>query len=275
MARTSLARLAERVSESGADLWIFDSQERVHSRLSVSDVASLSASWPCSLPGRSIVVVLPRYAPAGVACLIHLRRTLPLLPILCFLPDARDPFASEVVRTCGLVGLRVSEHAVGKVPDLSLIESVLRQEPADLALDVTAFLERRGHDPRREGHISDFVEEALQRGRPPEVGTPRSGERLSGLSELRHSLHRAGLPPPRRFGLGLRLLAAGIRLYSPARPTIEKVACSLGFSSPFSLSNEMVRYVGKRPSQVRELYPWEWMLDRALTEPPGQLEGRG
>lgn len=274
MGPTSPARLAQRVSESGADPWIFESKERLRSRLSVSDIGSLSASRPGSLPGRSIVVVLPGYTPAAVSCFLHLRKATPLLPILCFLPHAKDPFDSEVLRTCALFGLRVSEYAVGKGPDLSMIESVLRQEPAEVSLDVIAFLERRGHELRWKGHVIDFIEEALHGGLR-EVRTPLSGERRRGLTELRNSLRRASLPPPRRFGLAVRLLAAGIRLYSPVRPRIDKVARSLGFSSPFSLSNEMVRYLGRRPGQVRELYPWEWMLDRALPEPPGQRAGRG
>lgn len=260
--------LGESLAGAEARLWLFHSRGRTCTETDAAGLQALLPGRPRLLPGVSVLLKVRSYSVSLASCLIHVRNALPLLPVLCVLPHARDEFDSEILRLCGILGVRfLQQWRLLEKPDLAVVERVLRQEPAAPDLHFANFLERRGHSVRGEPRLGPLIRQLLHGRRLGETAPPERRQRRISLSRSRSHLHRAGLPPPRRFALALRLVVAGIRVYSASRPPVQKVAASLGYASPFSLSNEMVRYLGKRPRQVRDLYPWEWMLDGALPEP--------
>jgi len=58
-------------------------------------------------------------------------------------------------------------------------------------------------------------------------------------------------------------LRAALRLQSGS-DNLFSVACSLGYSDGFALSNQMYRLTGVRPSATRDHYGWEWLVERWL-----------
>ncbi len=259
----------ESLARAEAQLWIFESFGRALTEIQAARLQEL-APRPRLVPGVSVVLAGSERSPELAACLVHFRDAVPLIPLLCALPKVANGLRSEIERLCGFLGVRVVEHdGSPDNPDPGSIEQTLRQQRLAPDLEFISFLDRRGHSVRHRAELSPLIGELLQASRMVEVGPRDPEQRRVWLKRSRSLLEKAGLPALKQLSTILRLVSAGIRLYSPSRPTVRQVATGLGFSSAFSLSNEMVRYLGSRPSEVRNLYPWEWMLDRALPEQCG------
>lgn len=268
--------LRESLARARARLLVFDSRSRTCRETDVLGVEAPLAGRPALVPGLSLVVGAQAHSMEVAACLVCVRRAVPLLPVLCVLPQARDELGSEILHLCGMLGVRVwQEEGWQAKAEPAVLEGILRQEPAAPDLDFASFLERRGHRVPGGVPLDSFIGRLLEPRGIGEVGPWGRRERGAWLRRSRKVLEAAGLRSFRRFRSVVRLVLAGIRLYSASRRTIAEVAASLQFASPFSLSNEMLRYLGKRPSEVRNLYPWEWMLDSALPEPRSPSGQRG
>ncbi len=185
--------------------------------------------------------------PPGVACFIVLPPPAELGPIMPVLRRLRPL------------------HPTGILPDTpltpALIRSLLRAAPPDIAAaagDYVAF--RLGLEGER---ILDTIETVLRAS-----ATVRS---IAGLARLlcvsRRTLGRhfrgAGLPAPSHWLQFARLFRVSLRLRTD-RTTIARAAHQLGYPDGFTMSNQMKRLIGYRPSQLNELLGWEWLIEAWL-----------
>jgi AraC-like DNA-binding protein len=141
------------------------------------------------------------------------------------------------------------------------LASLLRREPPDLPSEFVDFLQWRGlaldQDTRR----------ILRRTVELSVELRTLGALARGLYLSRRALgrrfQRKGLPVPSHWLQFCRLLRATIRLQN-TRSSLFEVASSLGYPDGFTLSNQMDRLVGVRPSVARERLGWEWFVESWL-----------
>ena len=184
------------------------------------------------------------------------------LPLMVILPRA-DELARVEKRV-----LKVAEsarpqsvlpHHDGLTPDE--MAALLRREPPDLAAEFVDYLQWRGlmldQDTRR----------LIRR-------TVELSSELTTLSALARGLYlsrralgrrfkKRGLPVPSHWLQFCRLLRAILRLQN-SRASLFDVACSLGYPDGFTLSNQMDRLVGVRPSDARIKFGWEWFVESWL-----------
>jgi AraC-like DNA-binding protein len=141
------------------------------------------------------------------------------------------------------------------------ITAALRRFPADFAIQVSDYLTWRGIetdlDTRR------LIRKTLE--------LSESLRTVSGLARALYMSRRAlgrrfmtrGLPVPSHWLHFGRLLRAAVKLQDPVASLVE-VARSLGYPDAFSLSNQMSRLTGLRPSIMKECFGWEWIVETWL-----------
>ncbi|TVP56349.1 MAG: AraC family transcriptional regulator [Gemmatimonadales bacterium] len=146
-------------------------------------------------------------------------------------------------------------------PEVGELRLLLRAEPEDLAGEVLDYLWWRGLRLRQENR------QILRR-------TVELSAELRTLSALSRGLYisrralgrrfrRSGIPVPSHWLQFCRLLRACIRLQN-RHDSLCRVASSLGYPDGFTLSNQMQRLIGIRPSAVRKRLGWEWVLEAWL-----------
>ncbi|HEX7118323.1 MAG TPA: hypothetical protein VF212_06020, partial [Longimicrobiales bacterium] len=57
-----------------------------------------------------------------------------------------------------------------------------------------------------------------------------------------------------------RLLYAIVHLHAE-RSTVFRIAARAGYPDGFTMSNQMKRMIGHRPTEVRSLLGWEWVVE--------------
>lgn len=154
-------------------------------------------------------------------------------------------------------------------PCASDLAAVLRQPPIDLPAEVTDYLSWRGLVVDRE--MARLLRRIIELS-----GDLRSISALSrGMYVSRRALGRrllrGGLPAPSHWMQLARILKLTSRLQN-SEESIFSAACDLGYPDGFSLSNQMHRVIGYRPSQVREYLGWEWIMEAWLRR---EAEGGG
>lgn len=80
---------------------------------------------------------------------------------------------------------------------------------------------------------------------------------------LGRNLSRAGLPRPSHWLQFSRLLRA-LQIMHQSRCSVSLAATQVGYPDPFTLSNQMKRLTGLRPSEAREFHGWNWFVERWL-----------
>ena len=84
------------------------------------------------------------------------------------------------------------------------------------------------------------------------------------LASSRRTLGRhfaeAGLPAPSRWLQFARLLYVSLYLQRN-RCSIGRAAAEMGYPDPFTMSNQMKRLTGLRPSEVKSRYGWSWIVE--------------
>lgn len=183
------------------------------------------------------------------------------LALLVILPAAdvieADPRVVPAVQ-------RSRPHAIlphHEEPATTDLAELLRKPPSDLAASVTDYLDWRGLGVDRETvhllrRIVDLSEEIRS------VSALARGLYLSRRALGRRLMQR-GLPVPSHWLQIGRLLRLTGRLQN-SQASLFSVACESGYPDGFSLSNQMHRLTGYRPSQVREYLGWEWLLEAWL-----------
>ncbi len=183
------------------------------------------------------------------------------LALLAVLPPhdsvAADPAVIRDVQRTRPHGI-LPYHAA---PSPFELTAVLRRPPADLGGDVTDYLRWRGLGIDREtAHVVRRIIDLSAELRS--VAAVSRGLYLSRRALGRRLLSR-GLPVPSHWLQVARLLRVALKLQNEGG-SISSIAVDLGYPDGFSVSNQMERLVGHRPSEVRDRLGWEWILEAWL-----------
>jgi AraC-like DNA-binding protein len=146
-------------------------------------------------------------------------------------------------------------------PDPADLAQVLRRPSVDLGSEVTDYLTWRGLGVDRDtAHVIRRIIDLSS-----ELRSVSAMSRSLYLSRraLGRRLMSRGLPVPSHWLQAGRLLRAASRLQN-SDSTISSIATDLGYPDGFSLSNQMERLFGCRPSEAREHLGWEWLLEAWL-----------
>ncbi len=155
-------------------------------------------------------------------------------------------------------------HARGVLPNGPLdsvepLRALLQSAPRDLPAAIVAYLTRRGtlRDPRARSLAGKIFEMA------PTVPS------ISGLARRLYTSRRTlgrffeaqHLPVPSHWLQFARLLYVAARLQAHPHVPVFRVALQLGYPDGFTMSNQMRRLVGCRPTEVRENLGFEWFVE--------------
>ena len=183
------------------------------------------------------------------------------LSLIVLLPEAEriesDPHIVHAVQRCRPHAL-LPAHEGMEPRDLA---AALRRPPLDLPVEVTDYLAWRGLEVDRDTtHLLRRIMELSA-----ELKSVSALSRSLYLSRraLGRRLMTRGLPVPSHWLQLGRLLRLSTRLQN-TEANIASIAYDYGYPDGFSLSNQMQRLVGVRPSQVREYLGWEWIFEAWL-----------
>jgi len=184
------------------------------------------------------------------------------LPLVVLLPPPR-----EIARTLPLLNLIMLLRPKSVLPGMSLgtpeaVRHVLAAPPPSLSEAFIRHLGERGvladrTVAREIRRIFDLAAEC------------RSISRLARrMYTSRRTLGRhfaaAGLPVPSHWLQFARVLQVSVHLQSEPS-AIFRIAARSGYPDGFTLSNQMKRLIGCRPTDVRACLGWEWIVEAWLT----------
>lgn len=183
------------------------------------------------------------------------------LSLLVILPPghevASDPDVMHLVHHSRPHGI-LPFHSTPSAHDLA---EVLRRPPVDLAADVMDYLAWRGLGINRDtAHVVRRIIDLSAELRS--VSAVSRSMYLSRRALGRH-LTRHGLPVPSHWLQIGRLLRVALKLQNSSA-TVSSVALDLGYPDGFSVSNQMERLTGHRPTEARTRLGWEWLLEAWL-----------
>jgi len=183
------------------------------------------------------------------------------LPLIVILPDL-----PKVTRDTRLVTLVTDARPQSILPHhetpraLELAQA-LRRPPEDLPVEMTDYLAWRGIETDRDTrHILRKIVELSAELRS-----------VSALARALYISRRAlgrrflseGLPVPSHWLHVSRLLRVSIRLQNSAESVLS-LGFDAGYPDGFSLSNQMYRLTGYRPTDARRFLGWEWLMEAWL-----------
>ncbi len=210
-------------------------------------------------PGSALIWIMGERGNGGHADLL---RTRPGgLSLLVILPRPEQIEAEQalvpMLTQCRPAGYLPHHHG----PEPSDLAQVLRRPPSDLAADVTDYLRWRGLIVDRDTlHLLRQIIDLSKHVRTVE-GLAR------GIYMSRRALGRRltsrGLPVPSHWLQVSRLLRLSTKLQN-SEASLFSIACASGYPDGFSVSNQMSRMIGTRPSVVREHLGWEWVFEAWL-----------
>lgn len=183
------------------------------------------------------------------------------LSLIVVLPEAtridQDPHLLQAVQRCRPHGL-LPRHE-----DLSPrdVAEVLRRPPLELAVDVTDYLAWRGLVVDRE--TTHLLRRIMELSSELKSITALARSLYMSRRALGRRLMTRGLPVPSHWLQVGRILRLSSRLQN-SEASIASIAYEAGYPDGFSLSNQMQRLIGFRPSQVRDHLGWEWILEAWL-----------
>jgi AraC-like DNA-binding protein len=183
------------------------------------------------------------------------------LALIVVLPPSTAPASDP-----GLVGTIESVRPSAVLPfhphpDVDDLSTLLRRPPEDLAVEVTDYVTWRGLRLDRETvHLIRRI-----------VALSADLRSITALCRSLYMSRRAlgrrfvarGLPVPSHWLHFARLLRVAIRLQN-TEDSVLSVGFEVGYPDAFSLSNQMVRLTGYRPSEARAFLGWEWLLEAWL-----------
>lgn len=191
---------------------------------------------------------LLRTRPGGLALLV-------LLPEVCDL--TKNPALIHAVQQLRPQGI-LPHHEEPRAVELA---HILRRPPIDLPVEITDYLSWRGlhadhatvHLIRRIVELSEDLRSVSALARSMYMSRRALGRRFMSL----------GLPVPSHWLQMARLLRVALRLQN-SDASVFSVAYEFGYPDGFSVSNQMRRLLGFRPTEVRERLGWEWLFEAWL-----------
>jgi len=183
------------------------------------------------------------------------------LALIVILPEAVDLSQESrliaTVQRCRPQGI-LPYHEHPHPHDLS---QVLRRPPLDLASEVTDYLSWRGLTLDRD--TTRLIRRIIELSRELRSITALSRSMYLSRRALGRRLMTRGLPVPSHWLQLGRLLRLAVKLQN-SDANLFSLACEAGYPDGFSVSNQMHRLIGYRPTQVREHLGWEWLLEEWL-----------
>ncbi len=179
------------------------------------------------------------------------------LPLFLVLPPPGQ--VHEVVPALGRLH-ELAPRAVlpdGPLAEIDAIQALLTTHARPLAVEVTEYLLRRRLMPAASlAAVRQVLELA---------GSTRSITALCRRMYLsRRTLGRhfelEGIPVPSHWLQMGRLLHVAARLQRE-RATAFRAAVGVGYPDGFTMSNQMKRLLGVRPTEVRDCLGWEWIVE--------------
>lgn len=146
-------------------------------------------------------------------------------------------------------------------PSAADFAQVLRRPPLDLPSEVTDYLTWRGLVVDRE--TVQLLRKIVELSAGLRSITALSRSLYMSRRALGRRLMTRGLPVPSHWLQISRLLRFATTLQN-SDASIFSVAYAAGYPDGFSVSNQMQRLIGYRPSQVRERLGWEWIVEAWL-----------
>jgi AraC-like DNA-binding protein len=148
-----------------------------------------------------------------------------------------------------------------ETPSVEDLVWALTRPPQDLPVEVTEYLVWRGIPLDRE--TARIIRRTVELSADVRsISALARSLYLSRRALGRRFLNR-GLPVPSHWLHFARLLRVAIRLQNSAESVVS-IGFELGYPDGFSLSNQMMRLIGCRPSEVRAHLGWEWVLEAWL-----------
>jgi len=148
-------------------------------------------------------------------------------------------------------------------PSASDLAQVLRRPPIDLAADVTDYLRWRGLSVDRD--TVHLLRRVLDLSADLRCISSVSRSMYMSRRALGRRLTTRGLPVPSHWLQMGRLLRVAVRLQN-TDATVSSVAFEHGYPDGFALSNQMERFTGYRPVEVRRRLGWEWLVESWLRQ---------
>lgn len=183
------------------------------------------------------------------------------LALIVVLPPARaleaDAEMVSAIQRCRPHGL-LPYHQSPAARDLA---QVLRRPPLDLPAEVTDYLSWRGLLVDRE--TVHLLRRMIELSAGLRSITAMSRSLYLSRRALGRRLMTRGLPVPSHWLQIARVLRFASELQN-SEASIASIAYACGYPDGFSVSNQMQRLIGFRPSQVRERLGWEWIMEAWL-----------
>lgn len=183
------------------------------------------------------------------------------LPLLVLLPSATEiHLVAEVLPLVRLLGPRMI-LPYGMIDSVYRLRQVLALPPRSLPIVVTDYLVRRGLLSQR--RVAREFRRLMELA--PETRSIASLSRRLYTSRrtLGRHLSATGMPAPSHCLHFARLLHLSVHLQANDEAMF-RAAARLGYPDGFTVSNQMKRLIGYRPSEVRDLLGWEWIVEAWL-----------
>jgi AraC-like DNA-binding protein len=183
------------------------------------------------------------------------------LALVVILPPAADIGADPA-----LVRIVEATHPQAILPHHEPVGSeelahVLRRPPEDLAAEVTDYVTWRGIGLDRD--TARLLRKTLSLSAELRSISALSRSLYLSRRALGRRLLSRGLPVPSHWLHFGRLLRVTIRLQN-SEDSVLSIGYEVGYCDAFSLSNQMFRLTGFRPTEVREYLGWEWLVEAWL-----------
>lgn len=188
----------------------------------------------------------------------------PGLPLIVVLPQAARMPAIESFALAVAEEARpqsVLPHHPKLLPEE--LVTLLRSEPEDLAGEFLDFLRWRGF--RLDMETLRLIRMTVELSAELRTLSALAKGVYMSRRALGRRFRQRGLPVPSHWLQFCRLLRVVLRLQN-SRASVFEVACSLGYPDGFTMSNQMHRLVGVRPSEARQRLGWEWFAEAWLRE---------
>ena len=189
-----------------------------------------------------------RYKPPGLPLIVLLPPPAQIRSVLELLPLVRN-LSPRMILPHGLVDTPYR------------LCQVLATSPRSIPATLTDYLVRRGilRTKRSAREFMRIVELA------PETRSISALSRRMYTSRrtLGRHLISTGMPVPSHCLQFARLFHVALQLQTDDA-AVFRIATRLGYADGFTMSNQMKRLIGYRPSEVRRLLGWEWVVEAWL-----------
>jgi AraC-like DNA-binding protein len=189
------------------------------------------------------------------------RRKTPGLPLIVLLPPPPD--VHHILGMLPLIRLLsprlILPHGVLDTP--YRLRQALALPPRGIAASVTQYIAARGLLRTRK-EIREF--QRIMELAPDTHSISSLAQRMyTSRRTLGRHLNTSPLPVPShclQFG---RLLHVALQMHND-EAAVFRIAARFGYPDGFTMSNQMKRLIGYRPSEVRQLLGWEWIVEAWL-----------